>query len=175
MKTAWDSQPGLALLRLDTREWHVLLEDAADGRYVPTGHLVCMKQGTLMAVRFDMARLEIVGQPTPLVENVQQAFYTLAGNNTGVGQFSVSDSGQLIYAVGGILPDMRNSLVWVDQSGIEQSVTSLQMPFFTPRLSPDGKRIAYVTSAKRHSRPEGPAENSPGREPGVRAWIAKKP
>ncbi|MGA2263506.1 MAG: protein kinase, partial [Acidobacteriota bacterium] len=44
MRHAWDSQPWLALLRLDTREWHVLLRDAADARYVPTGHLVFLTQ-----------------------------------------------------------------------------------------------------------------------------------
>ena len=75
MRHGWDRQPWLALLRLDTREWHVLLQDAADARYVPTGHLVFLRQGTLMAVRFDLARLEVIGQPVALVENVMQAFY----------------------------------------------------------------------------------------------------
>jgi serine/threonine-protein kinase len=142
---AFDSQPRLALLRLDTREWHVLLQDAADARYVPTGHLVFLEQGTLMAVRFDPAGPEVIGQPFPLVENVMQAFATNSNHNTGAGQFSVSDSGALVYVAGGILPDMQNSLVWVDQRGIEQPVTPLQFPFSFPRLSPDGQRIAYDT------------------------------
>jgi serine/threonine-protein kinase len=146
MRNAFDSQPWLALLRLDTREWHVLLQDAADGKYVSTGHLVFLRQGTLMAVRFDPARLEVIGQPSPLVDNVMQAFGISGGNdNTGAGQFNVSDSGALIYAAGGVLPPMQNSLAWVDQRGIEQAVTSSQMPFFAPRLSPDGQRIVYVT------------------------------
>jgi serine/threonine-protein kinase len=143
-----DSQPWLALLRLDTREWHVLLQDAADAKYVSTGHLVFLRQGTLMAVRFDPARLEVIGQPAPLVENVMQAFATHSGYNTGAGQFSVSDLGAVIYAAGGILPDRQNSLVWVDQKGIEQPVTSLQSSFFAPRLSPDGQRITYITSGR---------------------------
>jgi hypothetical protein len=53
MRHAWDSEPALALLRLDTREWSILLPDAADAKYVPTGHLVFMRRGTIMAVRFD--------------------------------------------------------------------------------------------------------------------------
>jgi Tol biopolymer transport system component len=40
--------------------------------------------------------------------------------------------------------------VWVDQSGIEQPVTSLQFPFFAPRLSPDGRRIAYATVGREY-------------------------
>jgi serine/threonine-protein kinase len=145
MRHAWDQQPWLALLRLDTREWHVLLQDAADARYVPTGHLVFLRQGTLMAVRFDLARLEVIGQPFPLVENVTQAFSIDAQRNTGAGQIGISDTGSLIYAPGGVTPDPRNSLVWVDQRGIEQPVTALQAAFFAPRLSPDGQRIAYNT------------------------------
>jgi serine/threonine-protein kinase len=148
MRHYFDSQPRLALLRLDTREWRVLLPDAADAKYVSTGHLVFLRQGTLMAVRFDPARLEVIGQPSPLVENVMQTFSTGGGYNTGAGQFTVSDSGALIYAPGGILPDMQNSLVWVDQRGIEQPVTPLQFPFFAPRLSPDGQRITYVTAGR---------------------------
>jgi serine/threonine-protein kinase len=148
MRHYHDSQPWLALLRLDTREWHVLLQDAADARYVPTGHLVFLRQGTLMAVRFDLARLETIGQPSPLVENVMQAFSTVGGSNTGAGQFAISDTGSLIYAAGGIVPELKNSLVYVDQRGIEQPVTALRFPFCFPRLSPDGQRIAYVTAAR---------------------------
>ncbi|MGA2363354.1 MAG: protein kinase [Candidatus Aminicenantales bacterium] len=145
MRQAGDQQPWLALLRLDKREWHVLLQDGADARYVPSGHLVFLRQGTLMAVRFDLARLEVIGQPFPLVENVVQAFSIDGNKNTGAGQTGISDTGSLIYAPGGISPDPRNSLVWVDQRGVEQPVTALQAAFFAPRLSPDGQRIAYTT------------------------------
>jgi serine/threonine-protein kinase len=148
MRQSFDSQPRLALFRLDTREWHVLLQDAADARYVPTGHLVFLRQGTLMAVRFDLARLEVIGQPVALVENVMQAFSTAGECHTGAGQFGISDTGSLIYAMGGIVPDRKNSLVWVDQKGTEQPVTALQFPFSYPRLSPDGQRIAYATAGR---------------------------
>jgi serine/threonine-protein kinase len=145
MRQMIDSQPWLALLRLDTHEWHVLLQDAADARYIPTGCLVFLRQGTLMGVRFDLGRLEVIGQPVALVENVMQAFAANSSYNTGAGQFDISETGLLIYVAGGILPDSRNSLVWLDQTGKEQPVTSLQFPLYAPRLSPDGRRIAYVT------------------------------
>ena len=74
-----------------------------------------------------------------------QTFGATSDYNTGAGQFDVSDSGALIYAAGGILSDMQNSLVWVDQKGIEQPVTTLKFPFLGPRLSPDGRRITYTT------------------------------
>jgi hypothetical protein len=148
MRYGFDRQPWLALLRLDTREWHLLLQDAADARYVPTGHLIFLRQGTLMAVRFDLARLEVIGQPVALVENVMQAFHPTVFQNTSAGQFAISDTGSLIYAAGGIVPDQKASLVWVDLRGTEQPVMALQFPFHTPRLSPDGQRIAYVTMGR---------------------------
>jgi len=149
MKNGWDQRPWLALLRLDTREWRLLLEDTADARYVPTGHLVFLRQGTLMAIRFDLAKLEVIGQPVALVENVMQALTpSHFSYNTGVGQFGISDTGSLIYATGGIVPDEKNSLVWVDQRGIEQPVSDLRLPFFGPRLSPDGQKIAYVAAGR---------------------------
>ena len=148
MRYPWDSQPRLALLNLDTREWHVLLPDGADAKYVPTGHLVFLRQGTLMVARFDAATMQVIGQPSPVVGNVMQAIVPWGNQNTGAGQFDVSDSGSLVYAAGGVLPDMQNSLVWVDQSGFEQPVTPLHLPFQAPRLSPDGQRIAYVTAGR---------------------------
>jgi Tol biopolymer transport system component len=145
MRHGWDWQPCLALLGLDTRDWHVLLEDAADARYVPSGHLVFLREGKLMAVRFNLARMEVVGQPVTLVGNVMQAFTTSSYyGHTGAGQFGISDTGSLIYVEGGIVPDQKRWAVWVDQRGMEQPVTTSELSFSSPRLSPDGKRIAYI-------------------------------
>jgi serine/threonine-protein kinase len=63
--------------------------------------------------------------------------------NTAAGQFSISGSGGLVYAPGGTTPDREHSLVWVDQKGTEQPVLPSKGRFFAPRLSPDGRRIAY--------------------------------
>jgi Tol biopolymer transport system component/predicted Ser/Thr protein kinase len=146
MRWQMDSQPWLGLLRMDTREWHVLLQNAANARYVSTGHIVFLRQGTLMAVRFDPAKLEVIGQPVALMENVMQSFGGNPDSNTGAGQFHISETGSLIYAAGGIAPDLKNLLVWVDQEGKEKAIPAKEFPFFCPRLSPpDGQRIAYST------------------------------
>jgi serine/threonine-protein kinase len=153
MRRPWDIRPSVALLKLDTREWGILLPDAADAKYVPTGHLVFMREGTLMGVRFDEARLKVIGQPIALMQNVIQSAYGDAPlYNSNRGLFSISDTGSLIYAAGGVLPDMQNSLMWVDQKGAEKPVTDLKFPFTAPRLSPDGQRIAYVALLGQESR-----------------------
>jgi serine/threonine-protein kinase len=68
-----------------------------------------------------------------------------SGYCTAAGQFGVSAAGLLIYAPGGVLPDMQNSLVWVDRQGKGDPIASFKAPFLRPRLSPDGHQIAYLT------------------------------
>jgi len=143
MRHGWDSMPWIALLRLETRDWKILIQDAADARYVSTGHLVFLRQGTLMAVRFDLAKLETIGQPVALVENVMQSFATNTGMNTAAGQYGISEAGSLVYGSGGIVPDPKHSLVWVDRNGTDQPITAMKASFYAPRLSPDGQRVAY--------------------------------
>jgi eukaryotic-like serine/threonine-protein kinase len=146
MRHAWDKEPRVAVLELSTRKWHVLVEDAADARYVPTGHLVFLRRGTLMVVRFDLDRLEVIGQPVPAVANIEQALNTTnSTRDAAAGQFCVSTSGALVYAAGGILPDQENTLVLLDRKGTAEPVASFKAPFFAPRFSPDGQRIVYVS------------------------------
>jgi serine/threonine-protein kinase len=151
MRQPWDVQPRVAVMELATRKWHVLLEDAADARYVATGQLAFLRQGTLMVVPFDLNRLEITEQPLPAIANIAQALNTgLAECATAAGQFSISASSLMVYAAGGILPDMNGSLVWVDRQGKAEPIASFKAPFFAPRLSPDGQRIAYSTLGMEH-------------------------
>jgi serine/threonine-protein kinase len=145
VREGWDTHPRAALLDPKTRKWRILLEDAADARYVSTRHLVFLRRGTLMAVPFDLTRLDVMRQPVPVLANVMQAISTDSDYNTCAGQFSISDSGRLVYVAGGVVADMENSLVWVDQKGTAQPIASFKAPFYHPRLSPDGQRIAYAT------------------------------
>jgi serine/threonine protein kinase len=135
----------LALLDLQTRKWREVLKDAADGRYLDTGHLAFMRQGTLMAVPFDLNRMEIKGQPVPVVEHVQQALRLgNVNSNTAAGQFCISASGWLAYLPGGIQSSIENSLVHVDQKGSLQPAVDFKAPFMSARVSPDGQRIIYL-------------------------------
>lgn len=145
MEHGHDPQPRVAVLDR-TGKRRVLLKNGADARYLPTGHLVFLRQGTLMVAAFDVKRLEVTGQAVPAVAGVGQALNM--GNSifdTAAGQFCVSASGMLVYVAGGVLPDMQNSLVWVDHEGKPETLAQFTGPFFGPRLSPDGRRIAYST------------------------------
>ena len=125
------------------------LVQGADARYVPTGHLVYMHAGELLAVPFDLRRLEITGGPVNVIPQVMQAAYNPnIDNDSGAGQFDVSVSGALVYVPGGMSPDLERSLVWVDRSGVAQPLAAPTRAYYAPRLSPDGQRVLVWTSGR---------------------------
>ena len=137
---------------LATKERKVLVQRAADGRYVPSGHLVYVRRGTLMAVPFDLERLEATGGAVALIANVMQAANEPSEQfDTGAGQFSVSASGALLYLPGGIFPDPERSLVWVDRAtGAVQTLPVPTKAYASPRLSPDGRQVVVWTQGDRN-------------------------
>jgi Tol biopolymer transport system component len=98
-----------------------------------------------MAAPFDVKELRLTGDPVALIPGVMEAIHhpnTI--DDTGAGQFAVSNSGTLIYAVGGIHPDLENSLVWVDRQGSVESAPVVKggNQLFS-HLSPDGNSISF--------------------------------
>jgi Tol biopolymer transport system component len=102
--------------------------------YLPTGHLVYLHEGTLFAVPFDLKRLEVTGQPTPILEGV-----VTVGN--GGAQFSFSETGNLVYVAGrsGI---QTLSIYWMDRQGKFAPLREIPAGYHDPAFSPDGKRLA---------------------------------
>ena len=60
----------IAVFSLDSGEQKVLVQGGSNPRYSSTGHLVYAVDGSLWAVRFDVDRLEIIGDPVTVVEGV---------------------------------------------------------------------------------------------------------
>jgi eukaryotic-like serine/threonine-protein kinase len=137
---------------LATGQRTVLVQGGADGRYLPSGHLLYVRRGTLMAVPFNLERLEVTGGAVALIDDVMQAGNTPSTlAESGAGQFSVSESGSLLYVPGGLFPDPERSLVWVDRA--TGAVETLPMParaYHSPRLSPNGQRVAFWTQGDRN-------------------------
>ena len=80
-----------------------------------------------------MTRLEVTGNPVPLVEGV-------VVSSTGRADFDISGTGTLVYiaASGGA----QRSLVWVDRDGREEPIEAPPRTYTYARLSPDGRRVA---------------------------------
>ena len=144
MNSVESETANVVLQSLDNAEQRVLIPGGADARYVSTGHLVYMRTGTLMAVPFDVQSRQVTGAPVALIEGVMQGLNALSGaDETGAGQFTVSASGTLLYATGGISPIRESSMVWVDRTGGAQPLAAVPAgQYMSPRLSPDGKKIA---------------------------------
>jgi eukaryotic-like serine/threonine-protein kinase len=125
------------------------LTEGADARYVPTGHIVFARNGTLLAAPFDAAKLRLTGSAVGVVDDVMQAVYSKNSYlETGAAQFDVSPTGLLAYAPGGVFAEEPRSLVWVDRAG---AVTPLSLPYrvyWGPRLSPDGQQVGFYTRGK---------------------------
>jgi WD40 repeat protein len=139
-----DLNPRVDLFDARTGERRVLIEDASDAGYIPTGHIVFMRRGEIWAVPFSLRNLEATGPPGPIRSDVMQALNPTSRNSTA-GQFSISESGCLIFAPGGVPPPWVNSLAWVDREGNDEPAGSQFDQHYIPRLSPDGTKIAFQT------------------------------
>ena len=138
----WD-EAKIVVQSLPSGERKVLIDRGSDARYVPTGHLVYALGGVVLAVPFDPRRLEVSGVPVPMIEGVMRA----TGSATGTAQFSVAANGSLAYVPGPVTLGVGDRvLALLDRRG---TATSLKLPpsaIEHPRLSPDGRFVAFVTA-----------------------------
>jgi Tol biopolymer transport system component/predicted Ser/Thr protein kinase len=123
--------PRPALLTLETGRWRHLVEDgeASMSQFVRTGHLVFARSNQLMAAPFNLDGQEVTGPARTVLDGL------FSSQN-----FRIADNGTLIY-----LPDTtmaENSLVWVDRLGQAAQILTNRANYRSPRLSPDGKRVA---------------------------------
>jgi len=128
------------ILSTETGEHRILLEGGSQARYAPTGHILFARAGAIHAIPFDRRRQQVVGQPFTVIDSV------ITDPSTGAAHYAVSATGTLAYARGEAWVP-RRQLLWV---GFEDDVRSLsdeQRPFRSPRLSPDGEKIAVVAEA----------------------------
>ena len=125
----------VAAQRLDSGERSVLLEDAFDASYLSTGHLVFGRGSALLAAAFDLGALQITGPPITVLEGVA------SDPRSGATAYEVSADGALLYHAAVTAP--ARTFVWVDRRGHETVVPIAPGDFEAPRVSPDGKRIAF--------------------------------
>ena len=120
---------------LETAEKRVLVEGGTFARYVPPGHLVYARAGGLLAVPFDLKRLEVTGPPVSVLEGVSM------NPSSGAAEFSSSTDGLLAYVPGGSSLG-EGTLLWVDRKGAAQALPAPPRAYVSARLSPDGQRLA---------------------------------
>jgi serine/threonine-protein kinase len=121
----------------------VLIPDAADARYLSSGHLAFLRRGTLFVVAFDAPTLQVRGEPVALVTNVSQAVEAWdSWDLTLAGQFAVSRDGSLAY-VSAPLPEYpAHELVAADRAGRIARIASPARAYRSRlAMAPDGGRV----------------------------------
>ena len=130
---------------LSTKQQKTVLTNGVDARDPPTGHLVFMRNAALLAAPFDATRAEVVGPAVPLLPGVMQSTNAPNGNDeTGMGQFAISDSGILIYASGDRYPTPSSTLVRVDRKGTDTKLAEVKGDTYGIRISPSGSRLLAI-------------------------------
>jgi serine/threonine-protein kinase len=128
----------VAILDLATRTSRVLVRGGSHAHYAPSGHLVYTAEGTLRAVLFDLARLEAGTMPVTVLPR-------LVTSQQDAGDFDVAADGTLAYVdAPGAASSAARTLVWVDRQGAEEPLGTPPRPYFHPRVSPDGGRVAVA-------------------------------
>jgi len=119
---------------LRTGERKTLMRGGYYGRYLPSGHLLYVHQGTLYSAPMDVKRLELTGPAAPVVEDV------MSSAGTGFAEVDFSRSGTLIYVRG---KAARQTLVWLDSTGQTQPLRATAADYAPiVRFSPEGRRLA---------------------------------
>lgn len=131
---SWDDA-AIAIASLDTGEHRILIEGGTSPRYVPTGHILFARDGSLLAAPFDLDRLEVIGAPVTVVDGV------ITNPLNGSSFYDVADDGTLATMRGGSQPSVRQ-LLWVDREGIASPLPLEPLPVMRVDVSPDGTSLA---------------------------------
>ena len=117
---------------LDSKKTWTLGPAGSRAEYA-SGHLLFVRQGTLMAQRLDLGSLKLGGDPFPIADGVEWT-------SIGSARFSASDDGTLVYRSGGANASRR--LVWVDRAGRRLDTVGEIGNYESLALSPDGSQLA---------------------------------
>ena len=98
-------------------------------QWVDPDFLVFVRDGTLLAQRFDLQRRTVVGDPIEIADQVRSSRSTARGN------FATSRTGVLVYR--SHLDDAE--LVWIDRSGKEIERVKDRADYTAVRLTEDGR------------------------------------
>jgi serine/threonine-protein kinase len=124
----------VAVLESGGRNPRILIRGASHPRYLPTGQVVYVHAGALLAVNFDVSTLAVTGTPVSVIEGLGK---TWSGDAT----YSISDNGTVVYEAdtgvktGGLL-------VLVDRQGNVRPVSTRRGNYSEFSISPNGRSLA---------------------------------
>ena len=132
---------GVFVASLDSSTAKLLVTARSRAVRATPGHLLFWREGALLAQAFDERTLDVRGNPVSVANGV--------GLNpvTNQGQFSVSDSGTLVFFAGAV---GESELVWVNRSGQQIRPAGPKGVFNSLSLSPDATSVVYDQAEPRN-------------------------
>jgi Tol biopolymer transport system component len=128
---------GVYMSSLDGSENRRVLADTSSVAF-GAGHLLFIRDNTLVAQPFDARSRETSGDVFPIAEGVSLTI----GNYAPI---TVSENGVLLYRSGGFTGN--NQIVWYDRAGTLLGPVGALGQVQMPSISPDEKRIAFSRTA----------------------------
>jgi serine/threonine protein kinase/Tol biopolymer transport system component len=123
------------LASLDSAERKLLLHSDSVNVLYTRGHLLFLRETTLMAQPFDAQRFLLTGDSFPIAEEILRSATT-----PPYGVFSASENGVLAYQTG--TSATGSQLTWFDRTGKQTGILGEPAAYGDLELSPDGKRAS---------------------------------
>ena len=117
---------------LDSKEAKFLTKSLGNGAYAEPGYLLCYRDKTLFAQKFDARQLEVSGEPIPLLTDVQFLSRILHSVYAVSGKVLLAESSSAV---------SLSRLVWYDRSGKEVGSVGNAGEYSNVQLSWDGRRL----------------------------------
>jgi serine/threonine-protein kinase len=129
-----DNRDAAIVLHRFGSEPDVELVDGGSPRYLASGQLLFARGNALYAAPVDLDTARLTAQPVMVAEAVAWL--------NPVTQYSVSDTGTLVYIPRDMASEPASSLYRVNRDGVATELPSAIREYSDPRLSPDGRRLA---------------------------------
>lgn len=135
-------QKGIYVNSLDRKENRRVLPDVSGVMFAPpahggrTGHILFVRENTLMAAPFDAAKAQFSGDVFPVAVGVPSP------DGSTYLPATVSESGVLLYQAR-VANQAANQLGWFDRSGKSLGPVGAPGSVFEPGISPDEKSVVF--------------------------------
>jgi len=139
--TEYYDDANIDVLDLETGERKTVLEGSSRAAWLPPGHLLFARDGSLYAVPFDLKTREVTGSPELALQGVS----TIVAS--GAVQFALSAEGSLAYIPGDTTLDVFD-LTWLGPGDAVETIGSEVGQYFQAAVSPDGSRVALGSAAQ---------------------------
>ena len=134
---SWDDA-AIVVQPLNGGERRTVVQGGTNPKYMPDGRLLFARGGSVYAVPLGAGSGPVSALASPVLAGVLES-------SDGAMQLSVSRQGAVVYLTGES-GEAKKALVWVDRQGNVQPLAAPEGAYASPRLSPDGRRLALAIS-----------------------------